>query len=109
MQMTVEDISQGTVIVVLTGALDAAGAAAVEERLAGLADTATRLVVDLSGVGFMASIGMRSLLATAKALQRRAGRLVLLAPQPMVAEALRTAGISTLIPTVATRQEALAG
>ena len=54
--------------------------------------------MDLSEVSFLASIGMRTLLSNAKALGLKGGRMVLLNPQPMVATALSTAGIDTLIP-----------
>ena len=55
------------------------------------------MLVDLSGVEFMASIGMRILVANAKALRGRGGQMVLYKPQPLIAEALRTSGIDELV------------
>ena len=99
MQMDVSEIDGGIQHIRLAGRMDVAGTQAIDLKFTAL--TATRrsaIVVDLSEVSFLASIGMRTLLSNAKALSLKGGRMVLLSPQPMVATALSTAGIDTLIP-----------
>ena len=99
MQMDVSEIDGGIRHIRLAGRMDVAGTQAIDLRFTAL--TATRrsaIVVDLSEVSFLASIGMRTLLSNAKALSLKGGKMVLLNPQPMVASALSTAGIDTLIP-----------
>lgn len=56
------------------------------------------VVVDMSTVDFIASIGMRLLLKNARAQQGRGGKLVLYNPMPLVLEALTIAGIAEIIP-----------
>jgi anti-sigma B factor antagonist len=46
----------------------------------------------------MASMGLRSLVVCAKSIIGKRGRVVLLAPQPAVAEVLTVSGIDDLIP-----------
>ena len=102
MELTTEQLADGVQKIALSGRMDSAGTDEIDLRFAGL--TATRpalIVVDLTQVSFLASIGMRTLLASAKALALRGGHMVLAAPQPMVAEVLRVAGINALVPVYA--------
>jgi anti-anti-sigma factor len=64
-----------------------------------LAGAKKLILVDLSEVVSLASVGIRTLLVNAKVVQRRGGKLVLAAPQPIVEQVLRSAGIPELIPT----------
>jgi anti-anti-sigma factor len=102
MELTTEQLSDGIEKIALSGRMDSAGTQEIDLRFTGL--TATRkalIVVDMSQVSFLASIGMRTLLTNAKALALRGGRMVLAGPQPMVVEVLRLAGIHSLIPVCA--------
>ncbi len=56
------------------------------------------VVVDLANVDFLASIGIQLLVANAKSLSRRAGRMILLCPKPDVRRVLEIAGIPAVIP-----------
>lgn len=87
--------------IVITGRLDIPGTDAIADRFAALAaTTARRIVVDLTGVTFLASIGIRSLITNAKALQHRGGRMVLLVGEnTAVRKTLEATGMDTLIPT----------
>jgi anti-anti-sigma factor len=92
---------------VLTGKLDIAGADVVSMPLATLSGSKQGLIIDMSGVTFISSIGIRHLVMAAKALSRRNGILVLLKPTPMVAEVLTTTGITEILPIVETDAEAM--
>ena len=73
-----------------------------------LADSKTNIVVDMSGVDFIASLGMRSFVLAAKALLPNGRVLVLLNPTPLVADALTKAGLHALLPMVQGEPEAQA-
>ncbi len=98
MNLTVEELEGGVTKVVLDGRLDIAGAQAVDLRMNVVGGSARRLLIDLAGVTFLGSMGVRSLVVPAQAVKRRGGKTVLLAPIPLVDEVLNTAYISTIIP-----------
>ncbi len=56
------------------------------------------MVVDLSGVDFLASIGIRLLTLTAKLVASRGGKMVILNPTPEVEHVLDVTGIPAIIP-----------
>lgn len=89
-----------TATVVLTGRLDIAGAEQVALPLATLSGAKTSLVLDMSGVTFMASIGLRHLVSAAKAVARRGGGLVLRNPNAAIVDVIATAGLADLLPIV---------
>jgi anti-sigma B factor antagonist len=102
MDWTTEQLADGVQKTALSGRLDSAGTEQIERRFAGLTATPpTLVVVDLSQASFLASIGMRTLLSTAKALALGQGHMAPAAPQPLVEEVLRLAGIAALIPVYA--------
>src|SRR5262245_46941723 len=106
MQITVSDDSAATAKVGLVGKLDIAGAEVVALPLATLAGGKRSLVVDLSGVTFMSSIGIRHLVLATKTLARKGGKLVLVNPADNVKEVLVTAGVTDMMPIVATDRAA---
>ena len=66
------------------------------------------IVVDMAGVDFIASIGIRHLVMAAKTVARKSGMLVLLDPNPTVTEVLFTSGLQDLLPIVRSEDEARA-
>ncbi len=83
----------------LKGKLDISGTSAIESQFAGYCGGENaRVVVDLSEVDFLASIGIRMLTLTAKSLASRGGKMVLLHPTPEVAHVLDVTGIAAIIP-----------
>jgi len=98
MEVTVEQLSDTTVKVALTGRLDIEGADAIGDRLTAITATHREgVVIDMAGVDFLASIGIRLLLSNARAQKLRGGKLVLARCQPMVREVLRATGADTLL------------
>lgn len=87
-------------IIKLTGKLDIMGANEIDTRFAAYCSGENvRVLVDLSQVDYLASIGIRLLTSNAKSLASRAGKLVLLNPTDDVRSVLDTTGILTIIPT----------
>lgn len=103
MSITFEDTKESLRLIRLTGRLDIAGIDAISMTFAELsASTTRRIVVDLSGVTFLVSFGIRELITNAKAIQRRGGRMVIfVGDNKAVHKTLETTGIDTLIPTFA--------
>jgi anti-anti-sigma factor len=84
------------------------GAEAIGLPLAAAAGSRANIIVDMAGVDFIASIGIRHLVMAAKAVARGAGKLVLLSPTPLVAEVLAVSGLEQLLPMVRSEGEARA-
>jgi anti-anti-sigma factor len=105
-----ETLPDGSDLIKLVGRMDIAGVQEIDLKFAALTSSRPRsVVVDLSGVSFLASLGIRTLLTSARALARRGGRMVLAAPQPFVKDLLGDAGIEALIPIYADVSSACAG
>ena len=82
----------------LAGRLDVASSPAADAKLAELtAAPISAVIVDLSKVAFLASVGIRTLLLAAKALKSRGGRMVLLNPDAGVAKVLEMSGVDMII------------
>lgn len=108
MKLTTDELDGGVTRVVLEGRMDIGGAAAVDLPLNVLAGSATRLLVDMQGVTFLGSMGLRSLVVPAQVVRRRGGKAVLLSPIHGVEEVLRTANIDSILPVCHDLQTALA-
>ena len=85
--------SCGEATVYLSGELDLSSAPQLDARLTTLADKHT-IIVDLTGLSFVDSAGLRSLLT---AHQTAANRLHLRSPQPQVRRTLALAGLDHLL------------
>lgn len=86
-------------LIKLIGTLDIIGTGEIETEFAGYCTgEAIRVVVDLSGVDFLASIGIRLLLLNAKSVASRGGRMALLKPTLEVQRVLEITGIPGIIP-----------
>jgi len=107
MEIVVLDVSPQIKRVTLAGKLDILGAEQIALPLATAAGARTNIVIDMTRVDFIASIGIRHLVMAAKAVSRNAGRLVLLDPTPMVTEVLIVSGLQGLLPIVRSEEEAM--
>src|SRR5262245_16567874 len=90
------------------GRLDISGAEMIAMPLAALSGAKSGLVIDVSEVTSVASIGIRHLVSAAKVLERRGGRLVLLNPNNTVADILATTGVSDFLHIAHSESEARA-
>ena len=95
--------------VVLSGRLDSANVDMIElQFVARVVPPALSVIVDLSQVSFLASLGIRLLLSTARSLAGRGAKMALYAPTEAVADVIETTALDDIIPVVATEAEALA-
>jgi len=107
MELVTTDIGNTAARVALVGKLDIAGAEVVALPLATLAGAKQGLIIDMSGVSFLSSIGIRHLIMAANVQSRRGARLVLLNPTTLIAGVLANAGLADLLPIVHSEAEAI--
>jgi|SRR5271154_89738 len=95
MDMTIiqdDDITR----VALDGRFDIQGAQEVDGRFVELADTSKAMIVDLSKVSFLASLGVRTLMLSAKTLIRRGRELLVCGANENVEKVLRGTGFNEI-------------
>ena len=109
MGITTEELPGGITRVVLDGSLGIEGAAAIDLQMNVIAGAHQIVLVDLQGVSFIGSMGLRALVAPARAIKGRGGKMALCGPNEMVAKVLKTSGIDTLIPVYHDVATAVAG
>jgi anti-sigma B factor antagonist len=110
MQFEISTTDQGVVRVTLGGRLDLEATLKLEDPFTfQIATQRAPVVVDLSAVDFVASIGLRLLVKNAKAQQGRGGKLVLYKPTELVRETLTGSGIAAIIPVYDDLEEACQG
>jgi anti-anti-sigma factor len=100
MPLQYQDSSNEVRRISLSGRLDTVGSEEISEELVSLAASAKRgVVVDLSQVTFLSSMGIRALISAAKARQANGGRMVLLVDgSDVVVRTLEATGVDELIP-----------
>jgi len=99
MDIAIERLDSGIKKISLRGRMDIEGTNQIDLRLS--AETSVErasVVVDLTEVEFMASVGIGALVRSYKALKLRGGRMVLLNPQKVVELVLDRTLVNTLIP-----------
>ena len=107
MQIEYTDLGDVTKVA-LDGRLDTAGVGRIELGFSARAAGGKPVIVDLSRVSFIASLGVRMFISTARSLSSRGGRMALYAPVADVAEIIDTMGLAEIIPVAADEGSALA-
>jgi len=99
MKMTIEQHEDGITRITLDGRFDLQGAKEIDQKLVAATSTGTAaVVIDLSLVSFIGSIGIHALIAAAKSQAARGGRVVLVRPEPMVGKVLEISGLEKVVP-----------
>lgn len=98
MQMVTEEVAPGVTKANLTGRLDIGGSQQIDLAFSALTGSQRALIVDLSQVDFIASLGLRLLIVGARTVQRKGGRMVLLAPPIAVESVLISSGTDNVVP-----------
>ena len=99
MSITYTDAGELRTIVV-TGRLDVDGTDSVASKLVELTGEPRKgVIVDLSSLKFLASIGIRALVSAAKAVKARGGKLVLVVDSgSSVMMSIKATGVDQLVP-----------
>ena len=80
------------------GRLDGSNAPTHErDLLALLVDEVHSVTIDLSGLDYISSAGLRVLLVTAKAAKAKGGKVVLSAPKPAIHDVLKISGFDRIL------------
>jgi len=99
MELQYSELDNNIRIIKLNGKLDIIGVGEIETKFAGYcAGDGVRMLVDLSEVDFLASIGIRLLTLSAKSVASRGGKMALVNPISEVEHVLDVTGIPAIIP-----------
>ncbi len=102
MRFEVVDDGSGTIRIVMVGRLDAAGTAAIELPFtATISGARGDVLLDMAGVTFLASLGIRVILAAARVVARHGNRIAIHGAAPQPREVLDVIAMETLIPVAA--------
>jgi anti-sigma B factor antagonist len=107
MEMQFSTLDHDIRMVKLTGKLDIIGTGEIETQFAGYCSgEKVRVIVDLAGVEFLASIGIRLLMLNAESIAKRGGKMVIIHPIPDVKHILEVTGIPDIIPVYTSLESA---
>jgi anti-anti-sigma factor len=105
--VNVETRPEGLLLIKIHGDLDSMGTQMVDEPLnTAISDRTSRVLIDLSDVGFISSAGMAMLLVKGKTLRRGGGNMYLASATERVREVLALAGFNELFNVYNTTDEA---
>ena len=109
MQIVFSDVEESLKKVVLAGRLDAVGVETIEAQFAGGVVAGGRdTLVDLTEVEFLASLGVRMFISTARALSAKGGRLVMYNANPIVMDTIEVMAFQDIVPVTTSEPEAIA-
>jgi anti-sigma B factor antagonist len=100
MSISYVDVNEQVRRIVISGRLDVEGTDSVATQLEQLSQAPKKaVVVDLTSLKFLASIGIRALIASAKAVKQRGGRMFLVVDEgSTVMMSIKATGIDKLVP-----------
>jgi len=108
MKMKQEDLGDDVLLVTLDGAFDIAGAGDVDLPFSVIAGSRDKVIVDFSDVSFLASIGIRVIVKTAKSMANRGGKLMVANPNQAARKVLASTGVDTIVGVTSSIEEARA-
>ena len=92
-----KEINDNRLLVKLSGSFDAVAAAGFDREFASLPENAEIVELDIAGVNYISSAGLRSLLMTKKLTARLDKKLLVKDPQPAVVEVFDITGFNKLL------------
>ena len=103
-----QDRQRGAVIVAPVGRIDSTTSASLDQHLLELAAAGERrIVIDLAGVDYISSAGLRVVLSLAKRMRENKGGLALCALGESVRRVFELSGLLPLFGITASREEAV--
>jgi stage II sporulation protein AA (anti-sigma F factor antagonist) len=107
MELSIEKLNEVDVVAA-SGRLDAAGAPEMEAKGKELVQGGSkRLLVDMAGVDYVSSAGLRSLLVLAKAVKGVGGAMALCSLSATVSEVMTISGFDNILTLAADRAAAM--
>ena len=107
MRMQLEEVAPGVTKANLVGRLDIGGSNDIELEFSALTGSCRAIIMDLSEVSFIASMGLRTLIMGARAVSRKGGRMVLFRPVISVEAVLISSGTDNVVPILRNLDEAI--
>ncbi len=109
MDMIVIELDGPLTCIRLVGRLDSPGVDRIETQFTSALVTPGRhAVVDLSGVNFMASMGIRMFISSARAQRLKGAKMVLFGASELVQTVLEHVALDQIIPIAASEAQAIA-
>jgi len=109
MKLDYTEVDNGIRLIKLNGSLDLNGTYSIEVQFVRhCTGENVRVLVDLSKVRYISSIGIPLLVNTAKSVVSRGGKMVFLNPQDKVLQVLELVGVPQMIPIHADMDTAIA-
>ncbi|MBX9698861.1 MAG: STAS domain-containing protein [Acetobacteraceae bacterium] len=108
MRLDIQPVDATTTRLVLDGRMDAPGCDRIETAFTAAASASGgHVLVDLTAVSYIGSLGIRLLISCARVVHRRGRRIVLFGAQEQPRDVFETVAIADLIPVVTTEAEAV--
>lgn len=110
MKLEYTELKDGIRLIKLEGRLDLNGTYSIEVQFANhCAGDKVRVLVDLSEVNYISSVGIPMLVNAAKSVASRGGKMAFLNPQDNVVKVLELVGVSQVIPIYQDLKTAIKG
>jgi len=107
MEITTRDHKRANVIRV-TGSVDAKTSTELETKLKEYLEAGHyNLILEMDGVSFLSSAGIRTIITTQRTAKAHNGALVIAQPSENVREVLNLAGLETVLPVFNSTEDAL--
>jgi anti-sigma B factor antagonist len=108
-RMDVTGVDDTLTRIALGGRLDTPGVDNIETRfMATLVPSGRNAIVDLSGVDFISSMGIRMFFSVARSMRQRQAKLALYGARPMVKDIFAVVALADTIPVVEDQAKAIA-
>ena len=110
MNISIEEKSAKLTVISLAGRMDAGNAGEFNEAFAAVLEKRpASLIINLGGLQYISSAGLRSVLTLIKAAKTAGTTLKFCAMQPMVADVFKVSGFSAMLSIFDTLDAALSG
>src|SRR5580704_6482255 len=108
MEMAIESLAGDVTKVVFDGRFDIAGAESVDLKMNVIAGSKKFVLVDMQKVSFLGSMGLRTIVSAARAINNRGGKMAVFGPDEEVEKVLTMCGVTALVPIHHDLQSAIA-